>query len=250
MAKKRLGQITLAVVISVLALVSFAYFLGGSRAALAQTTQPDQTNQRTITVSGQGQVQVQPDMAMVTLGVETEADTAADALSQNSEQMQQVISTTVDAGIEEADIQTQGINLFPVYSQGTDTSSPTLTGFRARNVVQITARDLDNLGALLDDIVSAGGNSIDGIQFEVSNRDAVESDARTAAMENAREKATQLAELADAELGQVLTLNETGFSTPAPFTTARVADEAAASVPVQAGTQSINYTINVTWELQ
>ncbi|MCA9874675.1 MAG: SIMPL domain-containing protein, partial [Anaerolineales bacterium] len=249
MTSHKLRKLILPLTVAVLAMAGLTFFLGGySQTAVAQTDeQPSQSSaQRTLTVSGQGQVMVQPDMATVNLGVETEADTAVDALDQNNEQMQQVISTTLDADIAEADIQTQGLSLNPVYNQPTNGGSAELTGYRARNVVQITVRDLDNLGTLLDDIVSAGGNTIEGIQFQVSDRADQEANARAAAMENARQKATQLADLADADLGPIITINETGFSAPTPYSANLAAAESVA-VPVQAGTQTINYSLNVTW---
>jgi len=251
MATNQSRKVIFALAVAVLALLGLAFFLGGpGQTAVAQTDTPaSSTAPRTLTVSGQGQVMAQPDMAVVNVGVETEAETAVDALGQNSEQMQQVISATLAADVAEADIQTQGLSLNPVYNQPADGGAAELTGYRARNVVQITVRSLDNLGVLLDDVISAGGNTIEGIQFQVSNRAELETDARTAAMENARQKAAQLADLADATLGPVLVITEGGVSTPAPFAASLAAAEAPA-VPVQAGTQTINYTVNVTWQLQ
>lgn len=252
MVTRRLGQITLTLVVTALVVLGLTYFLGtNSATAVAQTAaQPDPgQTERTLTVSGRGQVEAPPDMATVNLGVETEAETAVEALTQNSEQMQQVISATLDAGVAEADIQTQGLSLNPVYNQTAVEGTRELSGYRARNVVQITVREIDNLGVLLDDVVSSGGNTIEGIQFQVSNRAEFEEEARAAAMENARSKASQLAGLAGADLGQVLTLNETGFSSPTAFS-ADLAVAEAAAVPVQAGVQTIQYTINVTWQLQ
>jgi hypothetical protein len=214
--------------------------------ALAQN-ESDQL--RTIEVSGVGQVEAAPDKAIVRLGVQTEAETAGAALTENSENMTAVISATVEMGIEEADIQTQGLSLQPVYERTPNTETPELTGYRASNVVQITVNDLSQLGELLDTAVAAGGNTIDGIQFEVSDRTALETEAREAAMQNAQQKAEQLVQLAGAELGPVQTIIETGGASPLTASYGRE-ESLAAAVPIQPGTQFIQASVQVIWEIE
>jgi uncharacterized protein len=242
--------------VSGILLAAFSLFVGMGMTLMAQPTarvaaQTDASQPRTIQVSGRGQVSAQPDRAVVRLGVQTEADTAQAALAANNEQMTAVISATLEAGIDEADIQTQGLRLQPVYNSGSDTQQPELTGYRANNTVQITVRDLDRLGELLDTAVAAGSNTIEGIQFEVSNQADLEAAAREAAMQNAQDKAEQLTKLAGAELGPVQTILETGGSSPRPVTLAsQESAVSAASVPVQAGTQFIEASVQVTWEIR
>lgn len=214
-------------------------------APVAAQTDADQL--RTVQVSGRGQVSAAPDQAIVRLGVETEADTAQAALNANNERMTAVISATLEAGIEADDIQTQGFRLQPVYgSQNDNTQPPELVAYRASNVVQITVRDLDQLGELLDTAVTAGGNVIESLQFEVSNQAELEAAAREAAMLDAQQKAEQLVDLAGAELGPVQTIFETGSPAPVPLSLARD-ESAAAGVPVQPGTQTIEASVQVTW---
>lgn len=134
--------------------------------AAAQT---DNQEARTIQVTGQGEVSAEPDQAIVRMGVETEADTAESALDDNNDWMTAVISATLDAGIAEEDIQTQGFNLRPIYDTP-DGGQPELSGYRVSNIVRVTVHDLTMLGQLLDATVAAGSNSIEGIQFEVSNQ--------------------------------------------------------------------------------
>lgn len=213
--------------------------------AAAQT---DESQLRTIQVSGHGQVSAEPDRAAVRLGVQTEADSAQEALEANSERMTAVISATLGIDINQSDIQTQGVRLQPIYESTTDGESAELAGYRASNMVRVTVRDLDQLGELLDTAVAAGGNTIEGIQFEVSDQAELEAAAREAAMQNAQAKAEQLTELAGAELGPVQTIWETGGPNPIPAFTS---DESmAASVPVQPGTQSIEANVMVTWEIR
>jgi hypothetical protein len=233
-------------VIALMVSMSVLFVSSSPERALAQT---ETTQLRTIEVSGVGQVEVAPDRALVQLGVQTEADTAEDAMTENNETMTAVISTTLEMGIEEADIQTQGLSLQPVYESSTNTGTPELIGYRARNVVQVTVNDLSQLGELLDTAVAAGGNTIDGIQFEVSDRITWEAEAREAAMQDAEQKAEQLAQLAGTGLGPVHTIIE--FGGASPLTVSFVREESlAASVPIQPGTQFIQINLQVIWEIE
>lgn len=236
-----LGALTVALLAG-MAVISY------SAAASPASVQDDGSLLRTIQVSGNGEVSVQPDRARVRLGVETESESAQDALQLNNEQMSSVIETLLQADIEESDIQSDVLRLEAMYESGEDMNSRTLTGYRASNIVLVTVRDLDNLGDLLDEAVAAGGNSLQGIQFEVSDQAQFEQAAREAAMSNAQNKAEQLAELAGVELGDVRTIIETGFS--APIVASAVREEAlVAGVPVQPGSQTIQASVQVTWEI-
>jgi uncharacterized protein YggE len=218
-----------------------------SAAPLPQTGQDSQNNtERSLSVSGSGSVNVVPDMAIIQLGVQTQADTASQALSENSDQMDGLINALKSAGVASQDIQTQQIQLQPVYQQNQTT--PKVIGFSASNIVQVTDRNLDNLGDLLDAAVNAGGNRIDSIRFQVSDPQTALDQARENAMNDARHKAEQLASLAGVQLGQVLTISENSSTPPSPVVVS-AASEQAAGVPVQPGTESIQVNVQVTWEL-
>ncbi len=215
----------------------------------AQTSQTTDDNLATIEVSGQGQVQAEPDQAVVRLGVQTEADTAEAALEENNERMTAVISATIEAGIEESDITTEGFRLQPVYETSNDGQSRELVGYQANNMVRVMVTDLPMLGALLDTAVTAGSNNIQGIEFQISSREELEAEAREIAISNAEEKAEQLTQLAGAELGPVHTILELGGGGPVPLgVTDQVALET--SVPIQAGTQTITANVYVVWEIR
>ncbi len=120
----------------------------------------------------------------------------------------------------------------------------------AVNVVEARVRELDELGDLLDAAVQAGGNQIQGIRFEIQDPSVLLVQARDAAWEDALAKAQQLADLAGAELGPALTIQE--FSrTPRPYEAARAVafDVQAAPVPIEAGEQSVQIEVQVTWQM-
>ncbi len=202
---------------------------------------------RTISVTGVGQVQTKPDTAVFTVGVQTQAKKAGKALTDNSTNMQAVVAALKDAGVPADNIQTQTVSLQPQYNQQNNNNQ--LTGYIATNTVQVRVSNLDNLGSLLDTAVQAGGNTIQNIQFEVSNPAATLDQARQAAFNDAKNKATQLAQLAGATLGQVYTINETSQS-PQPFYSPSIAADRAAAVPISPGTQNVEVDLNITWNIQ
>jgi uncharacterized protein YggE len=218
-----------------------------SAVSILQTTNEVQ---RTVSVSGSGQAEAQPDQATVRLGVQTEAESAEQALADNNAKMQSLLDSLQQAGVASEDIQTQAIQLQPRYDQQPEQqgTGPIVTGYTAANIVEVKVKNLDTLGELLDAAVQAGSNTVEGINFEVSDSAALLDQARETAMQDARHKAEHLVSLADATLGNVLTINE--FSnTPRPVARAGVAMAEAQAVPIAPGTQSIQIDVQVTWLL-
>jgi len=218
--------------------------------------QPDSgTPLRTLTASGTGQATAQPDLAIVVLGVEVLAEEASTALSENNTRMQAVIDALKAEGVAAADIQTQAIRLSPRYDQveprepgAQQEGTRELVGFVAINIAEVRVRDLENLGLLLDTAVEAGSNQIQGIRFEVEDAVEVYDEARQAAWANAMHKAEQLAGLAKAELGPVLTINESS-RTPFPAVERAALARGGSGVPVEAGSQLVEVDLQITWTL-
>ena len=237
-------------------LLAASWLLAAPTPSVVQAQNVDDSEpRRTVSVSGTGQVSAMPDLAVVSVGVQIQAEEASQALSQNNEQMQAVIDALKEAGVASKDIQTQVIQLSPRYQQptpqagSTQQGPPELVGFVATNIVQVTVRDISKLGDLLDTAIQAGGNQIQGIQFEVEDPSALYDQAREAAWEDAMNKAEQLATLSDSTLGAVWTISESS-RTPRPVLESAVgAGAAVAAVPVQAGTQVIEVDLQVTWLL-
>lgn len=238
----------------VVALVSLASLVGVAQAQVPVQTPVPPAGYRTIEVTGNGQTTVEPDQAMVALGVETDAANASQALAQNNQQMQSLLNALQQAGVSKADIQTQLVQLqpkrqppvTPQQSTGQE-GQPEITGYTATNVVQVRVRSLDQLGALIDAAVGAGANQVQGIDFVVSNPSQATDQAVQAAWQDARRQAEQLATLAGGELGLVLQVRQTSAS-PLPRGGVAFAAEAAA-VPIAPGSQEVQASVDVTWEL-
>ncbi len=182
------------------------------------TTQVQAESAATLTLTGQGEVAAAPDMATITLGVQAQAKAAADALRETSDKTAKILETLTAAGIAGRDMQTSELALDPLwdntrYENGT---APKVVGFTARNTVTVRVRDLDLLGGVLDDVVTAGANTFRGLSFGLQDPQPVQDDARRAAVADAMRKAALYAEAAGVKLGPVLSISEAGFSAPRP----------------------------------
>ena len=216
-------------------------------AALADDKEPEK---RIITISGKGTVKSAPDMVTVSAGVESQAATAADALTKNTAAMTRVVEALKAQGIDPKDIQTTTFSVSPRYENHDDGRPARIVGYSVYNSVFVTMHDIGKLGSVLDQLVSAGSNSIGGISFAIDKPEALENEARKLAMADAIAKAKLYAEAAGTELGPVQTITEQGGYVPYSYPTARMDAAAAKPVPVEPGTQSLNIEVQVTWELK
>lgn len=215
--------------------------------AAGPTTQP---TPRQITVTGSADVDVVPDRATITAGVETQAPTAAAALAANSEAMTAVFAALEAAGVEQRDMQTSELNLNPVYEPYRDDADapPQVVAYQASNMVTVTVREVTRLGTLVDALAGAGANRLYGIGFEASDpREAVDA-ARREAVSDARAKAGLYAEAAGVALGPVVTIREImGMGPPEPF---RAKAEMAAAPPVAEGTVRLTAEVEVVFAIE
>lgn len=212
----------------------------------------------TMSMQGLGQVYAAPDTAMINSGVTTEGKTAREALGANTAAMTQLIDTLKAAGIEARDIQTSNFNVSPqyVYSDQRDANGyqlpPRITGYQVSNAVSVKVRALDKLGAILDQIVSVGANTINGVSFSVDDTSSLMDEARKLAFADAKAKADLYAAAAEVELGAILSLSEQpAFSPPQPYMmkdAMRV--QAASAVPMETGEVGYTVTVLVQWQLE
>jgi uncharacterized protein YggE len=247
--KSMLKTLGLAIGILVTLILGISLLSQTGRAEPARQADEDGSGRRTVSVTGVGRANARPDQAVLRVGVQTEADSASDALTENNTQMESLLATLEEAGIPEADIQTQSLQLFPRYTQTSAEDVPTLAGYVAINIVEARVAEIDNLGEVLDAAVAAGGNTIDSIRFEFSDPAEVLEQARSAAMQDVQDKAGQLASLAGGELGEVLTISESTRTPPVFFDESQPAADQAI-VPIEPGTQSVEVEVQVTWILQ
>lgn len=210
-----------------------------------------ETSPATIAVTGEGKVDMAPDMAMLSLGVMTQADTAAAALKANSDGLAGALDRLKAAGVEDRDIQTSGLSLNPNVDYSSSGREPQVRGYTASNMLTVRLRDLSVLGQTLDAVVTEGANTLNGLSFGLQNPDEATDEARRRAVADAAHKAALYAEAAGVSLGRIVTISEQGnYGGPQPMmmAEARFAKDAG-SVPVASGEISIGATISVVYEI-
>lgn len=211
----------------------------------------------TISIEGRGEVRAAPDMATINSGVTTQGATAREALDANTAAMSELIDALKAAGIEARDIQTSGFSVNPnyVYSDARDdlgySLPPKINGYQVSNSVTVVVRDLEELGSILDQSVTVGANTVNGVSFSVADPSELLDQARKLAFADARGKAELYASIADATLGELESISERqDFNGPQPYPMyARAEMSGAAPVPVEAGEMSFAITVNVSWDL-
>lgn len=200
-----------------------------------------------IRVTGQGEVAAAPDMATITLGVVSNAATAAQAMAETSDKTAAILAALADSGIAKADIQTSDLSLSPVWSnRNYDGGTPRIEGFTARNMVRLRVRDLGTLGSLLDQVLQVGGNSFQGLAFGLQDPQPQQDAALADAVKDAARKAALIAEAAGVPLGPIVSISEAGGRPPQPV---MMMEARAASVPVAEGEVSLTATVSVEFAI-
>ena len=208
-----------------------------------------QQQRATITMSGHGEVRATPDTAMLSVGVSTEGTTAAAALSANNGRMQAVMMAIRKLGVPDKDIRTSNFSLSPRYANSGN-EAPRITGYQASNQVEVRLEDVNKLGIALDALVTAGANQMHGVNFLIRNDADLLSQARSAAVAEARAKAQTFAKAAGITLGEILSISESGNEMPQPMYRAESVVVTAARVPVATGEQSVSADVTIVWEIK
>lgn len=203
-----------------------------------------------ITLSATGEVRAAPDMATVSAGVVTQAESAAEALRANNRQMNGVFDALARAGIERADIQTSNLSINPVWSNYNGNEERRITGYQATNTVTARVSDLDNLGQTIDALVGSGANQIQGVNFMLEDRNASLREARLQAVTELRELANLYAGALGVELGRIIEFSEStggGFQPPVMYAARNMAmDE---STQVAGGQVGVSVTVTASFAI-
>lgn len=209
-----------------------------------------------LSVSGEGEASVAPDMAILSLSVVRQAKTANAAVSANTTAMNEVLAALKADGIAERDIQTSNFSIYPQYRRS-ETKNGTIetqeiVGYEVTNALSVRVRDLGKLGGVIDQSVKLGVNSGGQISFTNDKPEEAIRDARKAAVAEALDKAKTLTEAAGVKLGKILEISE-GSARPMPpqpmMRMAMAKDMAPAPVPVSAGENTYTVTVDITFSL-
>lgn len=230
-------------------LVLLALALSACNAVTGGLGEGAEAQPRTINVAGSGKVFLTPDLATITIGVRTENANASRAVLDNNAQAEEIAMALKEIGVDDKDIQTSNFNIY-ANQQFDERGNPISTTYVVENTVFVTVRDLSKLGELLGKAVEAGANQVYGIQFDVEDKEEALSQARKAAIEDARAKAEELAAAAGVTLGDIRMISEAG-GVPIPvFEGKGRGGGAAADVPISPGQLSLTVEVSVVFELK
>ncbi len=234
---------------------------------------------RGITVSGVGKASGKPNVARSTIGVEGRAGTAEEAIGDVNRRMAQVLSAVKAAGVADADIRTATLSLnfersyepprpVEVAPTAAPVAQPAVGGGKAKpaeapaapqvklpqgfytatNSVEVTIRNLDAAGTVVSAATSAGANQLYGIRFEIEDLAPLLADARKKAVDDARQRAERLAQLAGVKLGPAVSITELdgGGGGPVPMYAMAKMESAA---PVERGELTVSTSVQIVYAL-
>jgi uncharacterized protein len=213
----------------------------------------------TITTNGVASTEVVPDIATISLGVDTERPKAADAARDNALAAQAIVGEIKAQGIEAKDIKTLSVTLSPVYDEvevqnaNGNVAKRTLRGYAAHNSLTVRIREIDKAGVLAGQLMDKGANSFEGIAFDYTQKEAKYDALRGDAVRDALRKANSYVNGLGLKLGRVLEIaTQAPYPAPAgmsPRMLGAAKREAGAAVPVEPGSEVLRTKVQVTWEL-
>jgi uncharacterized protein YggE len=202
-----------------------------------------------VSVTGRGEAMAAPDVAFFDVGVEVDAPSVGAARTGAAKSAERVISALKKHGVDSKDIQTASLSVSPRYDHVGGRER--ITGYSVTTSVTVKARNLDQIGSLIDEAVEAGGNAtrVNGIRFGFDDPSKLRDDARQRAVADARRRAEELARLSGIKLGGPITVEELASNqTPAPTLALESAD--VARMPIERGTGSVSVEVRVRWAIR
>ena len=204
-----------------------------------------------VHVSGRGSATASPDLAKLSLAVSVNADTVVDARNTAATTMTAVRNALEDEDIDEDDISTSHFRIYPNYEYGPDGREQ--DGYTVENGLNVTVRDTGEVGTVIDAAITAGGDHIvfNNLNFVISDTSELEEEAREAAIDNMQDKAEQIAEFSDRDLGDLKIVSEFPIGGDGPSLQRGFALESAASVdtPISAGEGKVTVVVYGIYEL-
>ncbi len=212
---------------------------------------------RTISVSGTGTVKIDPDTARLDLGVISNNESLEVAQTEVSDGLASITEVMTSAGIAPEDIATTSYNVYPVPEYDRDGNYVGIERYEVSSGLSVIVRDIDSVGTVLDAAVQGGANNVWGISFYVEDPSSAASQARSAAVDDARAKADELATASGMVVVNVVSIAETSAPPPMPveFDLARgsadmAAEQAASPVPVSPGQTEVRVDLQITFEIE
>lgn len=225
-----------------------AGMLAVSASALAAEPEP-----RTITVAGQGEIQAEPDRAIVNLGIESRRPKLEEARAEVARTVDAALKLTRELKIDQKFVRATRINVQPEYNWNNEARERNLIGYYVSRQIEVDLRDLDKLGTLLERAVDLGINQVSEPQLDSSKRRELEREALAKAVQDARLNAEAVAKAAGARLGPPRTISASSGFVPPPIpyqkrTMAAMAESDAAAT-YQSGEMNFTGNVQVEYDL-
>src|SRR3989344_2820725 len=206
----------------------------------------------TITISGEGKVTAIPDIAEVSLGVETQQSSVGAAQTENTTKMNELITQLKGLDVPAEDIKTTNYNIYPRYDYAD--GRQILRGYIVSQNVTVKIRDLKRVADVLELAGRGGVNQLGGLQFTIDEPEAIRQLAREEALRQATEKAEALAAIANVKLGKLVSFSENGYVPSYPIYNRGIALDAGfggaeAAPTVEPGSQEVQVNVTVTYEV-
>jgi uncharacterized protein YggE len=202
-----------------------------------------------LDVAATGEVTRVPDIVRINAGVVTRAATAGEALRLNAAKMDSVRAALRRAGIAERDIQTSNVGLQADYRYA-DNQPPQLTGYQASNQINVRFRDIAASGQILDALVAAGANQINGPSLEIEHPESALDEARLQALANARARAELYARALGKRVTRILFVSETGAVPPSPMPVMEMRASRDSGTQIVPGEQTLSVSLTVGFALE
>jgi uncharacterized protein len=204
-------------------------------------------NPREVTVVGSGQVQGVPDTLTADVGIEFTAPDVTAAMDQTNARQQAVINALAGADVDRKDISTTDVSLQAQY----DIAGGTITGYRADNSIRVKIHPTDSASHVLAVIVNTGGDAtrINSVSYSIADDSQLVKDARARAFQDAKDRASQYAQLSGLKLGKIISISETSGAAP-PTALPAPRSGMPANVPLEPGQQTVSFSVTAVWELR
>jgi hypothetical protein len=211
-----------------------------------------------ITFSGIGSVYAKPDLVLTSFSVITEAETVEETMTPNAEKMNEIINAIKEQGVEQNDIKTTDFNIYPRYEYPKSStyyyeSERMLVGYEMTQTVEVKIRDLTKVGEIIQSATDAGANQVGSLQFTIDDQDSLKAEAREKAIQNAKDKAQELASQLGIKLGKIISFSESNYT---PYYSYDAKNESSVlgmggSTPqIETGENKIEANVTIVYELK
>ncbi len=237
--------------------IAFTFSIGLSSSTsskvLAAEDKISESTAKTINVTGNGEINITPDIAYVSLGVITEKNTVSEAQNENTNTMNKIIDGVKKLGVQGEDIKTVNYSISPKYNYDNKTGNNTLVGYTVLNTLSVTVKDITKVGTIIDSAVANGANNSNGVSFGVNDYQKYYNMALKNAISNAASTAQVIASSIGVTISTPVKINEDSSSIPNQYPVyfngaAKDLSEKSSSMSIETGTYKVKAVVSLVYQ--